>query len=1264
MQAHQSTFEKGINRDVSIEYQPQGSVRNAVNCSVSTDGKAASYTNISGSTNINIPESGDIAGDVNVLGVFDVTADSPTLGKTPAILMVYAYESAASSTQYRLKACLIYPANGTRKEILGVNVDSSWMDVTLDGVTFGEGGVDTLYAGDAVHPLMKIIADETVRNLKDISLLRFAGSDVIKPIFEVVSGGSLKSGSYQFSLQLVDTETGRATTWTPPSTPIGVRDTDGSNVLPGNTTQLAVKLTFNISLEEDARYNAYRLAVIANTAGVTTFPTEVSITPLKNISGSLTQTYTYTGNEFDHTQSIDEITVPDAAIKTARTVSQKNNHLLLGGVEYHDFPLDNGVPSYVAPVFLVSPQVGVTQSTLKDLSTLQQANIYNKMGYFRGELYRFAVIYHDEYGNWGGLTFLDDIKFPNRNNRELFFNSSATPVARGVRLQGIQNHPSWARGMAIVRAKRKKDILFQSPLIHHSIIEPAGASGLYPTIDNDGIEDEGAQLGDSAGTRMNKCFSRGYAKHAVRKRPGDPVDIDIYTNPAFLRDHEVYWESQHPDLRYPSSYTVFPPEALYQWQGAHLSSDKPSICDFVDYAKLKSYRADFSSKSGFEQGEYMDTSVSTLFGAFERLEYGKGNTNQDIFSVAESMRVFDFNPATHPNVHVLRRGSTPTLFGNHQAIQDSWNDGIPPTTQNQYVITTDKRLLDPSMFVVTNALRGRPFGSQQVVPFDSEIFSDSGGILDAANGRYLFDNAFCDEGTYQNILPIVNLRSGLGDDRYGDPKAFHEYVFTGSYRALTKDEVDSNLALNMDVWGGDCFIGMHHFKVNDSAYAVTHGVPPGNLNAVYTDSQMKELYGRVFKNNLDNVNRIVPLRNVEEIVSVYLESEVNSYMAYIEDSAASPSEGSARVPFTYDYNLGYSAQNAQRIFVPEPEVKVETSSRLGARIHYSDIKIAQTQDDSFSRFRAANFFDMEEAFGDIYKLSRAGDSMFCLQEDAWSEIPIQSNIIQTDDGSIMSVRNADVVGRPWYITTNYGSKLTRSVIVDGSNIVFADGKRGCIIAGSRGGYEKLSDAGMYSFFRTRLGGSHTDIWASYDPTRGEYLFGKRGEWTQVFNKKVGWVSEIVTDPAVEITGAMYLDGEVYLTGLNTSGYLVAAKMYVPGIRHILNGSFNSYIDVVINPEPLAPKVFDNIILLSDQKPGQITATTTQLGVDSVTPSLEVEDYKEGTFRVKILRTIKGRLRGSYAKLRIELYDPIKVTHGSDVTLHQILTKYRVSERAI
>src|SRR5690606_10295368 len=147
----------------------------------------------------------------------------------------------------------------------------------------------------------------------------------------IIDGGHLRSGSYQVAIQLYNRADGKSTSWTIPSTPVGVTNNDGSGVQVGSATNAALRVTFTVTSEESEIYDSYRVAIIKNISGLHNQTVSVDILPAKELTGIL-QAFTYTGDEYNITSTIDEITAEDAPIKSANTVSQKSNILFLGGI--------------------------------------------------------------------------------------------------------------------------------------------------------------------------------------------------------------------------------------------------------------------------------------------------------------------------------------------------------------------------------------------------------------------------------------------------------------------------------------------------------------------------------------------------------------------------------------------------------------------------------------------------------------------------------------------------------------------------------------------------------------------------------------------------------------------------------------------------------------------------------------------------------------------------------------------------------------------
>lgn len=63
-------------------------------------------------------------------------------------------------------------------------------------------------------------------------------------------------------------------------------------------------------------------------------------------------------------------------------------------------------------------------------------------------------------------------------------------------------------------------------------------------------------------------------------------------------------------------------------------------------------------------------------------------------------------------------------------------------------------------------------------------------------------NIFVDDGQIAGGCYIVNNERGLSDSRYS--KVSNEWVFTGTYVALSESDILNNTPIDVEIWGGDC----------------------------------------------------------------------------------------------------------------------------------------------------------------------------------------------------------------------------------------------------------------------------------------------------------------------------------------------------------------------------------------------------------------------------------------------------------------------------
>ncbi len=380
-------------------------------------------------------------------------------------------------------------------------------DRIVDARSYPENGIDILYFTDNYHELRQIRCEipnpYTAKFLSeyDLSLQRYGANGTIdfNVSSSITTGGALLSGTYQFSYRLINPDKNVYTKWSSLTNPVHIyAKTESSYAIYASGYGLSTdrKITMTISpspYELTAITNLdlthFQLAVVENVSP-TASALEASLLAIEPIASRTN--YQYKSNYNTGKISIDEIVIEAAAIKTAKTVAISQNRLFAGNIEYNNLEYNNGNPQLDTAVS--TNNQFITHSRVNNNDYELEADLSFRKGHFRNEVYRFAIVYFDKYGNKSAPYVLDmtgvtsnsisgatDLKFPDRSSTyPLLGAASNNPVNIGVRLK-IKNHPTWAVGFEIVREKRIKKVLFQSPVVPMMSVKGIGAIDTYPS---------------------------------------------------------------------------------------------------------------------------------------------------------------------------------------------------------------------------------------------------------------------------------------------------------------------------------------------------------------------------------------------------------------------------------------------------------------------------------------------------------------------------------------------------------------------------------------------------------------------------------------------------------------------------------------------------------------------------------------------------------------------------------------------------------------
>jgi hypothetical protein len=1283
MRITRNTFERLRNTDLDhSKIQPNQYVE-AHNVEASGTGSYFALRNIRGTQEVQTIISSAASG-TEVLGAFRVKF---TIGgsQKSSIAIITLVSTTLKIWAYDCEGDALYELYEQT-----VGVDYAANDRVIDAVNFPENGTDIIYFTDNYHEIRQIKCEipspysANFLTSYDLSLTKGGANGTIS-LTSVGTGGSLFSGTYQFAYRGVDPTSKRFTKWSTLTSPVHVYSDDNgfTTVHSGIGLPTDRKITLSIApaFDELTHFDYVQLAVVENI--FPTAPITASLLEITEISGS-TLSFDYKANTRIGTTPLTDITIDLSQIQHVKTLNIKDNRLFAGNVQYTELDFDNGDPE------ITSGSITSQSSSDSGDSFSDDEFASRYVGHFRDEVYRFGIVYSDEKGNKSPVKPLDlsgvtgnaissgltDMKFPARSssNSYTIFSSLGRTKSLGLQLNGLVNHPSWARSFEIVRVKRKKNILFQTPVIPMSSVYGLGALYNYPTeytpVRQGEITVADAQPQTSGRVLVPKNLFWPEQRSVVKS------PISGFVNSIYYNQGECYLAPSGNTEGYQFS-MIFPSDTMYS-ENAYSFTGAEKL-DVVDYALLRVnvINKNQSGKSpAVSTGDDINTSVSGNFYALEDGQY-YFNSNfvaKSIDSDYRNIPIVDSETFDNFGESAAVGGNSVMDYDSLQTQSVDW--GFKPTIQKCAVVKLGNFVAD-----ICNQAMAFANGGFNAYSAGAEIVTGGGLTYESVlTNRYVNEYSGYNANKYVNAIAIANVTLGLGDDRYGDINAYHEYISTGAKYTFSELEVEAlesgdSVSVNITVFGGDCFVGPQLFKITDSSYSVVSqsGLAASSPNI---DTQISK-WGKVFIGNLGGTDSYVlrqpvAVESAAQFVQVVVESEYNAEVreadvAYGINSTASgipiynvDTKEAMRTPLTYRYNKNLNQQNDQKVFVPKPQFSFE-QNYFGARIAYSDVKIYNTDTVGFDTFRVGNIYDLEEKNYNITKLALSGDDLIAVQERGILYLPIGSQLLEQSDAGTIAVRTGDVVGSPIVLDSERGSQHLRSVVETGGVIYLVDNLNKSVYAISGKQVQPISDLDNDSAFREMLNSriAEKNLFGIYDPIKKEYwLVDNASHKCHIFSEKYqGWVGEYDFTADSKLFAGVATNQKLYLIGKNEN--LVVAEMYAGTVNQLFGEEVVPSVTVVCNPDEPVAKTFDNVLISATERLDTMDITVqrevekghqTVSGMDIDVPSVE------GSYRIKTLRDADGaRLRGLRALITIKF----KAVQSA---IREIATKYRLSSR--
>lgn len=1182
------------------------------------------------------------------------------------------------------------------EQILDSDYDSG--DRIIDAKTYADTGIDILYFTDNYNEPRRLrceINSYTPNFLDDydLSLTRQGGKGHVRFEYSdvVTTGGSLLSGSYQFAFRLVNPTTNKVSKWSSLSNPVHVYAQEYPSYAYYNSgyglaTDRKIKVYGDCPSDEALAFAGQYIqyAVVENIYPNPSSTLYASLLPLQS-----SYTLEYKSNYKIGTIPIEDLVVDYAAIQKAKTLTILRNRMFLGNIQYSNLEFDgdalinNGKPHI---------STGYVKKKEFDSTTVLSLEKYSSMykGYFRDEVYRFGIVYFDKYGNRSQVHVLDmsnvsdnmistgtDMLFPARSDSGYSIITS-TNLLRWLGLNlTITNHPTWATGFEIVREERIKRILFQSPSVPMASVKGIGALESYPSS---GVVDESTQTytdaqpqtSDTIYVPKNLLFPelRNIIKHIQAGSAG--------TNPNKKITGEAKYER---GVSY-NFVCLFPQENLYEAKGY----------EFKGYEKIETIDCVFASVNSKIYEPKNDSSLLEASFVFHGMQANRYFYNDSVSPSAND--ILSESAAVQDAIYLDNYSSGDTLGGYKiESYKDLQTFGVPmgytPNVQRKLVCKINSSFNDEGGYAIPFQVGNHNAYSPSGPVYGSVAYPAYESTAAYTNNIYPLAGWF-NLNPFQ-VIRIVNVvNENVGDDRYGNAESQRKFISTGASNYFDDTEIvhiqkKIPVPINIDVFGGDCFVTNHVFKVSDSTYLPSN---PGKFfNSGNNTATISTNYDVAYNlaSSTSPLSIPVGIKGAAQFIQVVLESEYNgqamdkdvlqlksqfttpildgsSYVLNLDASSAT--KASVKTCLNYNTNVNLKFNNDQKVYFPKPNYSF-VRNLFQSRIQYSDLKIYNSSEIGFDIFRVANFYDLEESGGPLTKLALASDNMYGIQTKRISYLPAGERMIESADNGILAVGTASVLSQASIIDERRGGQHLAGIIETGGQIMIPDNinKSVYVLQGQQ--LAIISDKDTASLFREKLGTVFVEknIRGVWDPIRKEYWLVAKDQsyYCYLYNMSIEqWVSNYEFSADAILYNGVFTNQSLWLLGKQNKEINVYT-MYTGEHTKLMGSDVTPRVTFVVNPDADYAKTFDDLAIASTERLKDVDFVVEReqsMGQQLVSEvNLDVFPV-EGNYRIKTLRDPRDeRLRGLRMKTTVRW---MSVDLPSIVS--SIYTKYRLSAR--
>ena len=429
-------------------------------------------------------------------------------------------------------------------------------------------------------------------------------------------------------------------------------------------------------------------------------------------------------------------------------------------------------------------------------------------------------------------------------------------------------------------------------------------------------------------------------------------------------------------------------------------------------------------------------------------------------------------------------------------------------------------------------------------------------------------------------VTLCNLRKTNGGQYGGNTyyaRQLNNYISCGAYR-----QIGDNTSITLDVYGGDTYVSTFEclWAMSDQTNNYLDSAQVILFIPCETSINLKYTHGSTWHNK-ESISTKNKAGRLHEKAGVFGGPD-HGYVIQDKDY--------------YLYNSVYSQENTTKVFVTEKyfENKNEVND---TRIHYSDTKINSELVDSWLKFRALNFLDIDPQYGSVNNIFTFGNQLYFWQDKAFGWVSVKEReILSATNTTNLVLGTGGILDRYDYLSTVNGCINNTAICNSDATVYWFDGLNKEICGYSGKGVEKLSKTkGVQTWLNTlNTFTKSTKVDVIYDQRFNEIYY-----YLDNTSDKV-----LIYSESIEMfVGFNTYNPDLFIDNKNITYSIKDNKLYkhnTDNKAEFYGNKVVSYIKLLINDQYATSKVFDSL---------EYQSNSTTLNSNSIFES----DYTNNTY---------------------------------------------------